>query len=82
MKKKTIAEEKRAVRSYKAKQTHYVKASRRAKKAGGTLTNLLENVVIGYSEGMDVKLIQYKENSGTAMDIFDLKKGQTNPVSH
>jgi hypothetical protein len=80
MKKKPALEEKRIVRSYKAKQTHYVNASKRAKKEGGTLTNLLENVVIGYGEGMDVRLVSYNGNTGTATDVFDLKKGQTNPV--
>lgn len=43
--------EKRAPRSYKAKQTPYVKASKRARKEGTTLAELIEIWVTNYSFG-------------------------------
>ena len=46
--------EKRAPRSYKARQTPYVKASRRAKKEDTTLAELIESWVIQYGYGYEV----------------------------
>lgn len=47
-------EDKRYNRGYKVKDSFYDKAMKRAKKADGTLANLLENVVIAYSYGMNI----------------------------
>lgn len=44
-------EEKRAPRSYKCRQTHYVDARARAKKDGVDLAKMIEEIVIAYGEG-------------------------------
>ena len=53
---KAKTKEPRKPRSYKATDKNYNKAMRRAKKEGGKLSGLLENVVIGYANGLDVRL--------------------------
>jgi hypothetical protein len=47
-------DEKRIPRSYKAKETPYKKAVRRAKKEGTTLANVIERTVERYADGLDV----------------------------
>lgn len=46
--------QKRRQRAYKVKDEFYQKALDRANKGEGSLANLLENVVIAYSFGMDI----------------------------
>lgn len=51
--------EKRFTRGYKVKPSVYKKAMARAKKEKGTLANLLENVVVSYAYGLDIKATKY-----------------------
>lgn len=44
----------RKQRAYKVKDEFYDKAQKRANKGDATLANLIENVVIAYSFGMDI----------------------------
>lgn len=62
--------EKRLNKGYKVKETFYKKAIKRARKENGTLANLLENVVIAYSYGLDIKAISIKPGNGHSIDIF------------
>lgn len=62
--------EKRKQCAYKVRGSFYEKAKTRARKESGTLANLLENVVIAYSYGLDIKAISLKSGSGSAVDIF------------
>ena len=62
--------EKRLNKGYKVKPVFYKKAMSRAKKEKGKLANLLENVVIAYAYGLDIKAISLKPGNGTAIDIF------------
>jgi hypothetical protein len=51
--------EKRFTRGYKIKPSLYKKAMLRAKKEKGNLANLVENVVMAYAYGMDIKATNY-----------------------
>lgn len=51
--------EKRIVKGYKVKPSIYKKAMQRAKKEKGALANLLENVVMSYAYGLDIKATKY-----------------------
>lgn len=62
--------EKRLNKGYKVKNAFYKKAMRRARKEKGTLANLLENVVIAYSYGLDIKAINLKPGNGISIDFF------------
>lgn len=54
-----MANEKRFTRGYKVKPSLYKKAMARAKKEKGTLANLVENAVIAYAYGLDIKATKY-----------------------
>lgn len=64
--------EKRYVRGYKVKPSIYKKAMSRAKKEKGALANIVENVVMAYAYGLDIKAIKINGDEGTAraLDIF------------
>ena len=59
--------QKRAPRSYKARQTPYVKATRRAKKENTTLAALIEELVTAYGNGMVITI--YDDTGG--VKFFD-----------
>jgi hypothetical protein len=63
-------QEKRLNKGYKVKDSFYKKAKKRADKEGGTLANILENVVIAYSFGMDIRAVKTKANGAIAIDVF------------
>jgi hypothetical protein len=63
---------KRHSHSYKVKDFHYKRARSRAKKEKGTVSNLLECVVIGYGSGMKVQLVN--EYDGSTMSPYDIIK--------
>lgn len=71
------SQEKRAVRSYKARQTPYVKASRRAKREGTTLSAIMEAIVISYADQNCGVLIK-KDGGyrGIKTVLFDLNDEQ------
>ena len=68
--------EKRYTNSYKCTSIAYNKAMRRAKKEKGTLSKLLELVVIAYGYGMDIKAHKKLENGASALDVFSNVKGR------
>lgn len=43
---------------------------RRAKKEKGKLANIIENVVLAYANGLDIKAVKTEANGGRALDIF------------
>ena len=51
-----MKDEKRIIRTYKVKPSIYKKAMRRARKDGTTVSNLLEDVLTGYSSGLEIRL--------------------------
>lgn len=65
-----MKDEKRYSRSYKSQKQPYKKAMARAKKEKVKLSNIMENVLIAYSEGWDVKAVKLEAGKGFAMDIF------------
>jgi hypothetical protein len=65
-----MVNEKRKARSYKVKDSSYLKAMGRAQEENGALANILENVVIAYSYGLDIKAVKTKRNGGIAIDVF------------
>jgi len=65
-----MKQEKRNSRSYKTTDAIYKKAMKRAKKDGGKLSNIVENVVLAYSYGLDVKAVKMGSGVGHALDIF------------
>jgi hypothetical protein len=52
-------DEKRELKGYKVKPSVYRLAMKRAKKEKGHLANLIENVVLCYAYGLDVKATKY-----------------------
>jgi hypothetical protein len=54
-----MKDEKRFTRGYKVKPSVYKKAMSRAKREKGKLANLMENVVLAYAYGLDIKAIKY-----------------------
>lgn len=62
--------DKRYTNSYKCTSSAYNKAMRRAKKEKGTLSKLIELVVIAYGYGMDIKAHKKLQNGASALDIF------------
>ena len=70
-------EEKREPRSYKAKETPYAKASKRAKKEGTTLAELVETWVVCYAIGIDVCAVQSVESSNYKSDYEKFSKKRT-----
>jgi hypothetical protein len=64
--------EKRITRGYKVKPSVYKKAMARAKREKGKLANLMENVALAYSYGLEIKAVKTKENGGTALDVFTI----------
>lgn len=65
-----MADEKRHPRTYKINTTAYKNAMKRAKKEKGKLSNLVENVVLAYSYGMEIKVVKVKDNRATALDVL------------
>jgi hypothetical protein len=65
-----MKDEKRTPRTYKAKDSVYKKAMRRAKKEKGKLSNVVENVVIAYAAGLNIKAVKTENNDGRSIDIF------------
>lgn len=64
------AKEARKARSYKVTDKHYFKALKRAEKEKGHLANILENVVMAYSEGLVIKAVKKQEKGAIALDVF------------
>lgn len=64
------SELKRYSRSYKATDSVYKNAMRRAKKEKGKLANIVENVVTAYAYGLDIKAVKIQSGEGHAIDIF------------
>lgn len=60
----------RRQRAYKVKDEFYDKAMLRAKKEGGTIANLVENVLIAYSFGLEIKAVKSYAGGGRAIDVF------------
>jgi hypothetical protein len=54
----------RKPRSYKVVDAAYNKAKRRAKKDGGTVAGLVENIIVAYGNGYDIKLVSPIPNVG------------------
>lgn len=61
---------KRYPNSYKCTSDAYNKAMRRAKKEKGTLSKLIECVVVAYAQGMDIKAHKNLDNGGSVLDLF------------
>lgn len=68
------AQEKRKPRSYKAKETPYCKAVRRAWAQGTTLAAILETVVVNYANPQyHIMIVSTTSNRSIKSAIFDMK---------
>jgi len=63
--------EKRNPRTYKCTDKEYKAAIKRAKKLKFPLSNLLEMVVQGFGQGLDLRFVSYKDNTGTSTSFLD-----------
>lgn len=68
--------EKRYTNSYKCTSSVYNKAMRRAKKERGTLSKLIESVVVAYSYGMDIKAYKSTTGKENILDLFSNIEGR------
>lgn len=65
-----MATDKKTVRSYRVSESTYKKANKRARKDGSTLAAIIENVVVAYARGLDIKAVKSYPGGGHAIDIF------------
>lgn len=78
-----MVNEKRNVRGYKVKDKYYNKAMKRAQKENGTVANLIENVIIGYASGMNVKLVNkdpFEQGVEDCIAMAEKNKALTKPT--